>query len=56
MMGAVAQSLEDCFYIIYLQSSGGNQKKEDCYGKTKNQCFLELYEEGEKKFKDGKVY
>lgn len=24
---------------IYLQSSGGNQKKEDCYGKTKNQCF-----------------
>lgn len=39
MMGAVAQSLEDSFYIIYLQSSGGNQKKEDCYGKTKNQCF-----------------
>ena len=45
MMGAVAQSLGDCFYIIYLQSSGGNQKKEDCYGKTKINVSLELYEE-----------
>ena len=39
MMGAAAQPLGDCFYIIYWQSSGGNKKKGDCYGKTKNQCF-----------------
>lgn len=54
MMGAVAQSLEDCFYIIYLQSSGGNQKKEDCYGKQKINVSWNFMKSGRKNLKTEK--